>query len=207
MGSDPQSHLIAMHEAEHKACNERVKQLEDDLLASKAAHRTAWEMYQTEHSARVLAERDILALRQYPPLVQVRETLCPGLGYEREDDGTWDIGDHTVDSLIAEAGVVLLRLRQWVSDLQSGMRINCVYCGHDYGPKHSTPYTKAEILRQHIAACPEHPMNKLARAATAALDAYDFATAMGAQKQESIDVAMRKLRRALPPMAGKKPKE
>lgn len=52
-------------------------------------------------------------------------------------------------------------LQQWVNDLQSGMYINCVYCGHRYGPKEDTPVSMADILKEHIEKCPEHPMSKL----------------------------------------------
>lgn len=57
--------------------------------------------------------------------------------------------------------------RQWVRDLHSGMWINCVYCGHRYGPAETTPQTvgqagpsMAEILTSHIASCPKHPLSK-----------------------------------------------
>lgn len=58
------------------------------------------------------------------------------------------------------------QLKQWVNDLQSGMYINCVYCGHRYGPKESTPATAtegpsptmAESLKRHIERCPKHPL-------------------------------------------------
>lgn len=53
------------------------------------------------------------------------------------------------------------RLRQWVNDLQSGMYVNCVYCGHRYGPESEVPASMAEVLKQHIEQCPEHPMSKL----------------------------------------------
>lgn len=53
------------------------------------------------------------------------------------------------------------RLKQHVADLQSGMYINCVYCGHRYGPADSTPVSKAEMLKVHIMECPEHPMSEL----------------------------------------------
>lgn len=67
------------------------------------------------------------------------------------------------------------RLERWVADLQSGMYINCVYCGHRYGPSESTPAsltstlavgqpTMADALREHIATCPEHPMAGYKRA-------------------------------------------
>ncbi len=51
------------------------------------------------------------------------------------------------------------RLRSWVADLQSGMYINCVYCGHRYGPREDTPVAMAEVLKEHIAQCPEHPLS------------------------------------------------
>jgi hypothetical protein len=44
------------------------------------------------------------------------------------------------------------RLMQWVDDLQSGMYVNCVYCGHRYGPQESTPVTVADALKQYIFA-------------------------------------------------------
>jgi hypothetical protein len=58
------------------------------------------------------------------------------------------------------------RLRAHVADLQSGMWINCVYCGHRYGPRDTTapvipgaPISMAESLARHIATCPLHPMS------------------------------------------------
>jgi len=53
------------------------------------------------------------------------------------------------------------RLRAWIDDLQSGMYINCVYCGHRYGPKDEVPETKAQVLKDHIEICPKHPMSRL----------------------------------------------
>ena len=52
-------------------------------------------------------------------------------------------------------------MKKWVNDLQSGMYINCVYCGHQYGPKENTPISMADVLKQHIEKCPKHPMSKL----------------------------------------------
>lgn len=54
-------------------------------------------------------------------------------------------------------------LRQWVVDLHSGMYVNCVYCGHRYGPEDSTPVSMAEMLKRHVQECPEHPMSELRR--------------------------------------------
>jgi len=53
------------------------------------------------------------------------------------------------------------RLRRWVADLMSGMYVNCVYCGHRYGPNKSTPVTMADVLKKHIEKCPQHPLSKL----------------------------------------------
>lgn len=53
------------------------------------------------------------------------------------------------------------KLQQWVSDLQSGMYINCVYCGHRYGPKDEVPASMADVLKKHIETCPDHPMSNL----------------------------------------------
>jgi hypothetical protein len=70
----------------------------------------------------------------------------------------------TVEHLQAE----LQRYRGWVNDLLSGMYVNCVYCGHRYGPGESTPATMADALKVHIAQCPHHPMSKLLNAALGA---------------------------------------
>ena len=58
--------------------------------------------------------------------------------------------------------------RAWVKDLHSGMYINCVYCGHRYGPKEDTPSSMADVLKAHVEQCPQHPMSALkAQLATA----------------------------------------
>jgi hypothetical protein len=51
------------------------------------------------------------------------------------------------------------RLREWVKDLQSGMFINCVYCGHRYGPKDEVPASMADVLTAHVEKCSEHPLS------------------------------------------------
>lgn len=51
------------------------------------------------------------------------------------------------------------RLEAWIDDLQSGMWINCVYCGHRYGPnKGNHLVTMRKALETHIAECPKHPL-------------------------------------------------
>src|SRR4030042_5857921 len=55
----------------------------------------------------------------------------------------------------------IVNLNKWIADLQSGMYINCVYCGHRYGPEDEVPASMADILKEHIERCPKHPMSKL----------------------------------------------
>lgn len=73
-----------------------------------------------------------------------------------------DPGPEVVHQLTAE----ILRLRRWIDDCQSHMYINCVYCGHRYGPNETTPMTRAETLKQHISECPDHPMSNLVKKLT-----------------------------------------
>jgi hypothetical protein len=54
------------------------------------------------------------------------------------------------------------RLNKWVGDHQSKMWINCVYCGHRYGPDPGTPVAMADILKKHIKVCPKHPCSQQA---------------------------------------------
>jgi len=53
------------------------------------------------------------------------------------------------------------QLKQWVSDLQSGRYVNCVYCGWNFGLSETTPTSMADILREHIEQCEAHPMSAL----------------------------------------------
>jgi hypothetical protein len=57
--------------------------------------------------------------------------------------------------------VKIQQLQQWVNDLQSGMYVNCVYCGYRYGPADEMPVSMGDVLKEHIEHCPEHPMSKL----------------------------------------------
>ncbi len=57
--------------------------------------------------------------------------------------------------------ITLERYKRWINDLQSGMYVNCVYCGHRYGPAKDTPVSMADALKAHIENCPAHPMSKL----------------------------------------------
>jgi hypothetical protein len=69
--------------------------------------------------------------------------------------------DIIIGNALQMASREIARLEAWVDDLQSGMFINCVYCGHRYGPKENVPATMADVLKDHVEVCPEHPMSAL----------------------------------------------
>ena len=58
-------------------------------------------------------------------------------------------------------------LKSWVNDCQAGMYINCVYCGHRYGPADKVACTMQEALYEHIAKCPKHPLSAAKQKITA----------------------------------------
>lgn len=61
---------------------------------------------------------------------------------------------------IAELEAEVARLQRWIDDLQSGMYINCVYCGHRYGPNDGNHLVSMrEALWEHIAICSKHPLS------------------------------------------------
>lgn len=78
-----------------------------------------------------------------------------------------DVNDNDLEFIIhvrSDVDYLLTRcaeLKQWVDDLQSGMYVNCVYCGHRYGPGETTPVSMADALKAHVEQCPEHPASKL----------------------------------------------
>lgn len=59
---------------------------------------------------------------------------------------------------VAELHAENKRLQGWVNDLQSGMYINCVYCGHRSVPAEDTPVAMGDVLKEHIEQCSRHPM-------------------------------------------------
>lgn len=71
------------------------------------------------------------------------------------------------------------RLRAWVDDLQSGMHVNCVYCGFRYGPGETTPVSMADALKAHVNICPEHPMSKYRSAIERARGCFSAAVVEG----------------------------
>ncbi len=67
---------------------------------------------------------------------------------------TWDELAHENTTQKIEIG----NLKYWVNDLHLGMYINCVYCGHRYGPDKDVPASMADVLKKHIEKCPKHPL-------------------------------------------------
>lgn len=69
----------------------------------------------------------------------------------------------SADSLRRE----ITRYEKWVADLQAGVYVNCVYCGHRYGREDmpvsvvQAPPNMADLLRTHIEGCPKHPIYAL----------------------------------------------
>ncbi len=59
-----------------------------------------------------------------------------------------------------QARAIIQKLQQWIDDCQSGMYINCVYCGHRYGPDDGNHLvTMRDALEAHISVCPSHPLS------------------------------------------------
>jgi len=97
--------------------------------------------------------------------------LTDAAGIDALEDGTAEVFDE-VEALLREHA----KLKAWVDDLQSGMFINCVYCGHRYGPEDEVPATMADALKEHIEQCQKHPMSALKREHTKLLKLIDDLT-------------------------------
>lgn len=85
-------------------------------------------------------------------LERIGDKLGVGAPLENREQIAWKI-----DGIKAE----VRKFQAWVRDLQSGMYVNCVYCGHRYGPKGDTPVSMADLLKEHIEQCPKHPASAL----------------------------------------------
>jgi len=88
------------------------------------------------------------------------ECKCDAFGDCENLLGAYEHTDLTPDQVTA-LQADNKRLQQWVDDLQSGMYVNCVYCGHRYGPEDKVPSSMADALKAHIEQCPKHPMSAL----------------------------------------------
>jgi hypothetical protein len=94
-----------------------------------------------------------------PCLDLIADLYHRGVLEELEHKKLWLAITTLNDIWAEEAG----RMQDWVNDLQSGMYVNCVYCGHRYGPGETTPVSMADALKAHIEQCPKHPMSALKR--------------------------------------------
>ncbi|MCK9519521.1 MAG: hypothetical protein M0R74_10940 [Dehalococcoidia bacterium] len=88
--------------------------------------------------------------------------------YELETENKKIREDHSMLLARFDADAMLIsnlaaknkRLEAWIDDLQSEMYINCVYCGHRYGPnKGDHLVTMRKTLEKHIEECPKHPLS------------------------------------------------
>ena len=95
-----------------------------------------------------LTEKDVMEMRR----LSMRDKDMTEKGLERFRE---------LETAYLDAMIEIGELKGWVDDLQSGMYINCVYCGHRYGPKSDTPTSMADVLKEHVENCPKHPMSAL----------------------------------------------
>jgi hypothetical protein len=135
-----------------------VEWWQDYLRAEIERCNDHWEGDPTEDHNKVLASE----------IGKVTSMLVLSVALSRDD--TKKVEDFIVGFLrtIAALEAKVRRLEgenegfvQWVNDLHSGMYINCVYCGHRYGPSKDTPVSMADVLKAHVEKCPKHPMSQL----------------------------------------------
>ncbi len=78
-----------------------------------------------------------------------------------EDQLTLALADVALlKNINARQAEVIAELNAWVDDLQAGQYVNCVYCGHRYGPDDEVPVAMADMLKAHIEECPKHPLSE-----------------------------------------------
>lgn len=65
------------------------------------------------------------------------------------------------DKQIEELQEKLAQMEQWIDDLQSGLYVNCVYCGYNFGQKDAVDESMRTSLQNHMETCPKHPMSIL----------------------------------------------
>lgn len=129
-----------------------------------------WELEGTSEAMivrRLAFERDSLKAEftgesSQPPLEMIR-AKCEQ--YWNEASTVFPTELHSIlefiHRLARSAETDRLGLQIWVDDLQSEMCINCVYCGHRYGPQDDVPASMADVLKAHVEQCSKHPMSQL----------------------------------------------
>jgi len=142
-----------------------VEILGGDPNDGSSADSVSWSAWLSDEAVRLVtelvAERD--ELKRY---VDKLPTYCAYCGFEVpiDDEAASKISEHIATcpkhpmrNVEAERD----RLQVWVNDLHSQMYVNCIYCGHRYGPRDEVPAAMADVLKQHIEQCHKHPMSKL----------------------------------------------
>ena len=61
---------------------------------------------------------------------------------------------------IAELRTEIMRLNKFCDDLQEKIYVNCAYCGHRYGPRHTTKRAMTDLIKDHIRQCKRHPLRR-----------------------------------------------
>jgi hypothetical protein len=64
------------------------------------------------------------------------------------------------------------------------MYINCVYCGHRYGPEDQVKESMQQVLYDHIKVCPKHPLS-------AAIRERDYARALCELMRDALEAQVR----------------
>jgi hypothetical protein len=129
----------------------------DERSSMKTARQFADEIRQAfaSHGAPALQATLEAAFREalgYAAVKAARErwTACQNRLAEYEALASKITGiEQSLPNNIEHLAAEIIRLRQWIADLQSGMFINCVYCGHRYGPDPGTPTAMADVLKAH----------------------------------------------------------
>lgn len=88
----------------------------------------------------------------------------------------FEIINRSTSAGIQEVSDALDRMTQWKDDLLQGKTVNCVYCGHRYNP--GTP-EQAQVLKDHIEQCPDHPLAHMRNELAAQPSVYAVRTREG----------------------------
>ena len=94
-------------------------------------------------------------------MIEERISILNGWFEMEKENNTVDGQGNTITDSWEIVKDEINRLKEWVNDLQSGMYINCVYCGHRIWPKQDVPASMADLLKEHVENCPKHPMSVL----------------------------------------------
>ena len=131
----------------------------EDVDATEAADALTAQAEEIERLRRTYWHGDSTGRDPVTELDTLRRAVADLLHYNPD---TWPEHGNAplaISAALASRLMEVERLTKWVDDLQSGMWVNCVYCGHRYGPGETTPTSMADALKEHIERCPKHPMS------------------------------------------------